>query len=333
VIPVEELTDFGWGSSVISGEFDLLVSDLRDPGEGAGHIGLHEVANTVELEANAVDLSLGSEDWSRGERVFGHRSKGGDSDGCKKIAACLRHGTGRSGLAPSMECGVAVRNKAQRIRDRIRISPHSGQYPLSVVLRENLSETGTMRYRIFAPLSFLAAGALLSACSHTKPATAPTTASASSESADAAARESARIREEADRAAATARADADRAAKARADAMATLTTPVRFEFDRSELNDQALQQLDAKVAVLQANPAIRVRIEGNADDSGSDEYNMALSQRRAAMVQRYFTDRGIDAGRLQIVSFGEEHPSCTTDREEPCRAQNRRDEFVVISGL
>jgi peptidoglycan-associated lipoprotein len=232
-----------------------------------------------------------------------------------------------------MECGVAVRNKAQRIRDRIRISPHSGQYPLSVVLRENLSETGTMRYRIFAPLSFLAAGALLSACSHTKPATAPTTASASSESADAAARESARIREEADRAAATARADAERAAKARADAMATLTTPVRFEFDRSELNDQALQQLDAKVAVLQANPAIRVRIEGNADDSGSDEYNMALSQRRAAMVQRYFTDRGIDAGRLQIVSFGEEHPSCTTDREEPCRAQNRRDEFVVISGL
>jgi peptidoglycan-associated lipoprotein len=190
-----------------------------------------------------------------------------------------------------------------------------------------------MRYRIFAPLSFLAAGALLSACSHTKPATAPTTASASSESADAAARERARIREEADRAAATARADADRAAKARADAMATLTTPVRFEFDRSELNDQALQQLDAKVAVLQANPAIRVRIEGNADDSGSDEYNMALSQRRAAMVQRYFTDRGIDAGRLQIVSFGEEHPSCTTDREEPCRAQNRRDEFVVISGL
>lgn len=190
-----------------------------------------------------------------------------------------------------------------------------------------------MRYRIFTPLSFLAVGAIASACSHTKPSTAPTAASASSIDADAAARENARIREEADRAAATAKADAERAAKDRSDAMATLTVPVRFEFDRSELTDQALQQLDAKVAVLQAHPSVRVRIEGNADDSGSDEYNMALSQRRAAMAQRYFTDRGIDAGRLQIVSFGEEHPTCTTGRDEPCRAQNRRDEFVILSGF
>jgi peptidoglycan-associated lipoprotein len=190
-----------------------------------------------------------------------------------------------------------------------------------------------MRYRIFTPLSFLAVGAIASACSHTKPSTAPTAASAASIDADAAARENARIREEADRAAATAKADAERAAKERSDAIATLTTPVRFEFDRSELTDQALQQLDAKVAVMQSNPAVRVRIEGNADDSGSDEYNMALSQRRAAIVQRYFTDRGVESGRLQIVSFGEERPTCTTSRDEPCRAQNRRDEFVILSGL
>jgi peptidoglycan-associated lipoprotein len=60
---------------------------------------------------------------------------------------------------------------------------------------------------------------------------------------------------------------------------------------------------------------------------------MALSQKRAATAHRYFTERGIDGSRLQIVSFGEEKPTCTVNREEPCRAQNRRDEFVVLSGL
>jgi peptidoglycan-associated lipoprotein len=189
-----------------------------------------------------------------------------------------------------------------------------------------------MRNKIIAIISLLAVGAVATGCSRNKPAAgAPTPAA--SDRANAAAAETAKLREEADRAAAAAKADADRAAASRAQVQTTLTTPVRFEFDRSALNDEALQLLDAKVAALQANPAIRVRIEGNADDSGSDEYNMALSQRRAATAHRYFTERGIDGSRLQIVSFGEEKPTCTTNREEPCRAQNRRDEFVVLSGL
>jgi peptidoglycan-associated lipoprotein len=192
-----------------------------------------------------------------------------------------------------------------------------------------------MRYRIFASVSLLAFGALASGCHRNKPAAAPTptTASADQAAKDAADRETARLREEADRAAAAAKADADRAAQSRAQLQSTLTAPVRFEFDRSTLTDEALQLLDAKVAALQANPAIRVRIEGNADDSGSDEYNMALSQRRAAIAHRYFTERGIDGSRLQIVAYGEERPTCKTNREEPCRAQNRRDEFVIIAGL
>jgi peptidoglycan-associated lipoprotein len=188
-----------------------------------------------------------------------------------------------------------------------------------------------MRNKIIAIISLLAVGAVATGCSRNKPAAGAPTPTAS-DRADAAAAEAAKLREEGDRAAA-AKADADRAAASRAQVQSTLTTPVRFEFDRSALNDEALQLLDAKVAALQANPAIRVRIEGNADDSGSDEYNMALSQRRAATAHRYFTERGIDGSRLQIVSFGEEKPTCTTNREEPCRAQNRRDEFVVLSGL
>jgi peptidoglycan-associated lipoprotein len=192
---------------------------------------------------------------------------------------------------------------------------------------------GTMRYTIIASAALLAVGTL-NGCSHNKaPSSAPIPVTSDRAAADAADRENARLREEADRAAAAASADADRAAKSRAQMQATLTTPVRFEFDRSQLTDEGLQLLDAKVEVLQASPAIRVRIEGNADDSGSDEYNMALSQRRAAVAHRYFTDRGIDASRLQIVSNGEERPTCTTNREEPCRAQNRRDEFVILSGL
>ncbi|HEX3532610.1 MAG TPA: OmpA family protein [Gemmatimonadaceae bacterium] len=189
-----------------------------------------------------------------------------------------------------------------------------------------------MRYKIIATMSLLAVGSVASGCSRNKPATAPAPA-ASATAADAAAAEAARLREESDRAAAAAKAESDRAVAARAQVQSTLTTPVRFEFDRSVLNDEALQLLDAKVAALQANPSIRVRIEGNADDSGSDEYNMALSQRRAAIAHRYLTERGIDGSRLQMVSFGEEKPTCTTGRDEPCRAQNRRDEFVVLSGL
>lgn len=191
-----------------------------------------------------------------------------------------------------------------------------------------------MRYKIIATISLIAVGGLATGCSRNKPAaSAPAPAASDRAAADAAAAEAAKLREEADRAAAAAKADADRAAASRAQIQSTLTTPVRFEFDRSVLTDEALQLLDAKVAALQANPSIRVRIEGNADDAGSDEYNMALSQRRAATAHRYFTERGIDGSRLQIVSFGEEKPTCTLNREEPCRAQNRRDEFVVLSGL
>ena len=192
-----------------------------------------------------------------------------------------------------------------------------------------------MRYRIVASISLLAVGTFAIGCSRNKPAAgAPTPAASADQVArDAAARESAKLREEADRAAAAAQADADRAAKSSALVRSTLTTPVRFAFDRAELSDEGLQLLDAKVEALQANPSIRVRIEGNADDSGSDEYNMALGQKRAATAHRYFTERGIDASRLQIVSFGEEHPVCTTSHDEPCRAQNRRDEFVILSGL
>jgi peptidoglycan-associated lipoprotein len=182
-------------------------------------------------------------------------------------------------------------------------------------------------------ISLLSIAALSSACSRHKVAAAPTpanTSSADRAAAEAADRENARLRGSTDNSAAT---DAESAARTRSADRSAITTPVYFQFDRSEITDEGLQTLDQKVDALQRNSGVRVRIEGNADDSGSDEYNLALSQRRAATVLRYMTDRGIDPSRLQMVSYGEEHPACTTSREEDCRAKNRRDEFVILSGM
>src|SRR3954463_3222716 len=182
-------------------------------------------------------------------------------------------------------------------------------------------------------ISLISIAALSSACSRHRVAAAPAPANATSAdraAAEAADRENARLRGSTDNSAGD---DAERAAKTRSADRAAITTPVYFQFDRSEITDEGLQSLDQKVDALQRNGSVRLRIEGNADDSGSDEYNMALSQRRAAIAHRYLTDRGIDGSRLQIVSYGEERPACTASREEDCRAKNRRDEFVILSGM
>jgi peptidoglycan-associated lipoprotein len=191
-----------------------------------------------------------------------------------------------------------------------------------------------MRSKTLLSISLLSIAALSSACSRHKvsaSATPATTSSPNQAAIDAAARENARLRADADdnseREAAAARS------RTAAGDQAALTLPVYFEFDRSEITEDGMRLLDQKVDVLQRNPNVRVRIEGNADDSGSDEYNLALSQRRAAIAHRYFTDRGIDGSRLKVTANGEERPACTATREEDCRSKNRRDEFVIVSGF
>jgi peptidoglycan-associated lipoprotein len=111
----------------------------------------------------------------------------------------------------------------------------------------------------------------------------------------------------------------------------TLVARVYFEFDKSDLPDGERAKLDAKLPILQANPNIRIRIEGNADERGSDEYNLALGTRRAQAARQYLTDHGVDAARIEIASNGEERPVCQ-EHDENCWKQNRRDEFVIIAG-
>jgi peptidoglycan-associated lipoprotein len=104
---------------------------------------------------------------------------------------------------------------------------------------------------------------------------------------------------------------------------------VHFDFDRSVIRPDGVKILDDAVAKLQANPAIRVTIEGHTDSVGTVEYNIALGERRANAVRDYLVNRGIMNGRLRTVSFGEERPETTNDTAEG-RQTNRRAHIVVI---
>ena len=109
-----------------------------------------------------------------------------------------------------------------------------------------------------------------------------------------------------------------------------ITGPIYFDFDKSTIRPDAAATLDSKLPWLTANPGMRIRIEGNADERGSDEYNLALGQRRAAAAKKYLVEHGVDASRFDLVSYGEERPVCT-DHNEDCWQRNRRDDFVIVT--
>jgi len=111
----------------------------------------------------------------------------------------------------------------------------------------------------------------------------------------------------------------------------TLAEKVFFDYDQSMITDESRAALDRKLPILRANAGLRLRISGHADERGSDEYNIALGQRRAAAVKRYLMDQGIDGGRLDIVSFGEEQPAVQGGTED-AYALNRRAEFEITAG-
>jgi peptidoglycan-associated lipoprotein len=117
----------------------------------------------------------------------------------------------------------------------------------------------------------------------------------------------------------------------RAELMGSLTAPIHFEYDQDAISSMDAAILDRKAAIMQANPGVRIRISGHADDRGSDEYNLVLGTKRATAAKRYLESKGIDGGRVDIISYGEERP---VDRGEndAAWAKNRRDEFEVLSG-
>jgi peptidoglycan-associated lipoprotein len=116
-----------------------------------------------------------------------------------------------------------------------------------------------------------------------------------------------------------------------AEARAAIAAPVYFAYDRSNLSAEARGILDAKAPILSASPALRLRLNGHTDDRGSDEYNLALGQRRAASARAYLTALGVPAARLEITSFGEEEPVCR-ESGDSCWSRNRRVEFDIMAG-
>jgi peptidoglycan-associated lipoprotein len=131
--------------------------------------------------------------------------------------------------------------------------------------------------------------------------------------------------------AAAADADARRRAAEMESVRSALAAKVYFDYDKDEIRDDARATLDTKVAILNANTAVRLRIAGHTDDRGSDEYNLALGQRRAASVQRYLVAHGVAASRFETVSFGKERPVAQGENEGAW-SQNRRGEFEIIAG-
>jgi peptidoglycan-associated lipoprotein len=162
-------------------------------------------------------------------------------------------------------------------------------------------------------------------CSHKQPAAPPPAPQAAPAPAPAAGPNQDSLAAAQRRAAELARANALAAARA------ALAAPVYFDFEKAELTAQATAALDAKVPLLNANAGVRIRIAGNCDARGSDEYNLALGQRRAAAAKRYLSDHGVDASRIDIISYGRERPAAEGDTEE-AYAKNRRDEFEITAG-
>lgn len=144
-------------------------------------------------------------------------------------------------------------------------------------------------------------------------------------------------RAEAARAAASAAAAAAAAAGPATNAPVTereriaLVATIYFDLDESVLTEEARTAVEAKAPVILRHPDMRIRIVGHTDSQGSDEYNLALGLRRAAETKRYLAALGVDEGRMEIVTFGEERPAVQGQTQE-AYALNRRAEFEIISG-
>ena len=101
-----------------------------------------------------------------------------------------------------------------------------------------------------------------------------------------------------------------------------------FDFDKSTLTPAAQDNLMRKAAWLRDNPDATVTIEGHCDERGTNEYNLALGDRRADSAKAFLVDLGIASSRLTTISYGEERPLCMQQTEE-CWAKNRRGHFVI----
>src|SRR5256714_2194675 len=189
-------------------------------------------------------------------------------------------------------------------------------------------------------LAVVAGAVTAAACGGPKPPPTAPTPQANPDSAAQAERARQDSIDAANRAAADAEAErvrrqreADSLAAARGatdEVRSMLAAMIHFDYDKAVLTGEDVGTLDQKVAILQANPALRIRISGHCDERGSDEYNLALGNRRATAAKQYLTSHGIDAGRIETVSYGEERP-IDPGHNDVAWSRIRRDEFDILA--
>ncbi len=103
---------------------------------------------------------------------------------------------------------------------------------------------------------------------------------------------------------------------------------IHFNFDQYDLDSNSKKVLEQNATFLKSNPDMRVEIQGHCDERGTNNYNIALGERRAHSTKKYLVAQGVDSSRVNIISYGEEKPFCS-DSNENCWFQNRRAHFMV----
>lgn len=106
---------------------------------------------------------------------------------------------------------------------------------------------------------------------------------------------------------------------------------IHFDFDKYDIRPDAKPILESVADWLFKNKSAMLLIEGHCDERGTNEYNLALGDRRAKATKEYLIALGVPSGRIQIMSYGEEKPLCSEKTEE-CWQMNRRAHFVILKG-
>ena len=102
-----------------------------------------------------------------------------------------------------------------------------------------------------------------------------------------------------------------------------------FEFDKYDLDSDSRRILQENAEFLKRNQDLHVEIQGHSDERGTNNYNIALGERRAHSTKKYLVSQGIDSSRINILSYGEEKPFCFKSNEK-CWKKNRRGHFVIL---
>jgi len=123
--------------------------------------------------------------------------------------------------------------------------------------------------------------------------------------------------------------DAAASKKEDADQASISALKIYFDYDRSDLNENARNVLNQIAVVLKTNPSYSLDISGHCDERGTIEYNLALGERRARSAKTFLVALGIAGDRISTISYGEEKPMDTRSNEAAW-AQNRRDEFLLV---